>query len=714
MKKRSVRYTWTAEFLLLLVLVVIMCTVVTAKARRRLLYEYEQFTVQQQQKIGTELDHYFAQLSTQAVDLLSDNVVEEFAYLSVPQQPDNYSLYRIQCRLKDVSSAGITERVYIYFHNTDRAITNETVLSRTQCALALLGAESGEPLAQFDTLMQTPALNRLVVTDGTAGPAVLAVSSVPANGRQVRAVVVQQIASHRLRAILSSQSSLEQATTLLLDETGRAVCSVGDAVLAETIAAEYDLQAADSRFDAPDGKYWVYCTQLQATGWTVLTAAPMRIIESRCDWLWQSILLFMAGLAVLWLPASALIIRWNYRPLKQLAQYAELADNSPENEYEQLGRAFRTVQSDLLGLKQLQENQRGVLRREWLSNAIAYDIPLYSTVAEEFGRMLKLNVAQGWFLLYLLDTPAPADFLEELPETADCAAMLVEPRERPMLCLIGGSAEALQGFAQTAEERLRQNGVEWLRGRSLQGVAALHEEFLSLCRQMEGAALSSAGRGVDVLRLSSAGCEEVPALVFEGKGEQACALLTRAAGVGLDGKMVSTTLVRMFYTGFLMDLFNKVPEGPNCAEVQSAVVATARALQSTATRQEMQELLDTLLIAAAAKYEQPAEVPQSDLIDRCIACVREHFREHDFNVSRMADLLGVSVPYLSRYFKEHAGVNLLGYLNSVRIDYAKKLIVEEKLSVAAAADRAGFENINTFIRLFKKYVGDTPGNYSRQ
>lgn len=58
-------------------------------------------------------------------------------------------------------------------------------------------------------------------------------------------------------------------------------------------------------------------------------------------------------------------------------------------------------------------------------------------------------------------------------------------------------------------------------------------------------------------------------------------------------------------------------------------------------------------------------------------------------------------------------MNLLNYLNSLRIDYAKKLMDEEQITVAEAADRAGYENANTFIRLFKKYAGDTPGNYNK-
>ena len=115
----------------------------------------------------------------------------------------------------------------------------------------------------------------------------------------------------------------------------------------------------------------------------------------------------------------------------------------------------------------------------------------------------------------------------------------------------------------------------------------------------------------------------------------------------------------------------------------------------------------------AIKYTSSAETDQPELLSRILQCVQDHFCEHDFNVSRAADLLGLSVAYLSKYFKQQTGVNLLNYLNSLRIDYAKKLMDEEQITVAEAADRAGYESANTFIRLFKKYAGDTPGNYNK-
>jgi two-component system response regulator YesN len=166
-------------------------------------------------------------------------------------------------------------------------------------------------------------------------------------------------------------------------------------------------------------------------------------------------------------------------------------------------------------------------------------------------------------------------------------------------------------------------------------------------------------------------------------------------------------LLRMLLTDVLVTMFNAVPSGEQGTEVQQAIVATSRALQKAMTHAEAEEQMDTLIGAVAVKYTSSAETDQPELLSRILQCVQ------DFNVSRAADLLGLSVAYLSKYFKQQTGVNLLNYLNSLRIDYAKKLMDEEQITVAEAADRAGYESANTFIRLFKKYAGDTPGNYNK-
>lgn len=206
---------------------------------------------------------------------------------------------------------------------------------------------------------------------------------------------------------------------------------------------------------------------------------------------------------------------------------------------------------------------------------------------------------------------------------------------------------------------------------------------------------------------------EIARLTFAGNAEEAIRMLHHAVRMNFSSQP-DMFLLRMLMTDVLMSMYNAVPAGDERGvEVQQAIVATSRALQKAMTHTEAEEQMDTLIGAVAAKYVPPLSDNQPELLSRILQCVQEHFCEHDFNVSRAADLLGLSVAYLSKYFKRQTGVNLLNYLNSLRIDYAKKLMDEEQITVAEAADRAGYENANTFIRLFKKYAGDTPGNYNK-
>ena len=139
---------------------------------------------------------------------------------------------------------------------------------------------------------------------------------------------------------------------------------------------------------------------------------------------------------------------------------------------------------------------------------------------------------------------------------------------------------------------------------------------------------------------------------------------------------------------------------------------TLDALRRASSREVLKNLVNGLaseLADECARRKQKERAAKNLPVERIMNCVEEHFRECDFNVSRAAEYLGMNMTYLSRYFKEHTGIGLLNYINGVRIDYAKQLMQEQNITVAEAAKTAGFENQNTFIRLFKKFEGKTPG-----
>jgi len=60
------------------------------------------------------------------------------------------------------------------------------------------------------------------------------------------------------------------------------------------------------------------------------------------------------------------------------------------------------------------------------------------------------------------------------------------------------------------------------------------------------------------------------------------------------------------------------------------------------------------------------------------------------------------------------GIGLLDYLHLTRIEAAKKLLIgNEKQSIALIAATVGYTSIDSFIRVFKRITGMTPGAYRK-
>ena len=83
----------------------------------------------------------------------------------------------------------------------------------------------------------------------------------------------------------------------------------------------------------------------------------------------------------------------------------------------------------------------------------------------------------------------------------------------------------------------------------------------------------------------------------------------------------------------------------------------------------------------------------------------------EISLQQIGDELGYSVSYLSFIFKEVAKDNYLDYVNKLRVDYAKDLLLKTDLPIAEIAIKVGYNNTVTLNRVFKKIVGTTPGKY---
>lgn len=80
----------------------------------------------------------------------------------------------------------------------------------------------------------------------------------------------------------------------------------------------------------------------------------------------------------------------------------------------------------------------------------------------------------------------------------------------------------------------------------------------------------------------------------------------------------------------------------------------------------------------------------------------------------IAQEVNVNSSYLSRLFKNDTGVNIVDYLNNVRLDKAADLIHEGSIPLNRIADSVGIQSYNHFFKLFKDHYGITPGEYKQK
>jgi YesN/AraC family two-component response regulator len=83
----------------------------------------------------------------------------------------------------------------------------------------------------------------------------------------------------------------------------------------------------------------------------------------------------------------------------------------------------------------------------------------------------------------------------------------------------------------------------------------------------------------------------------------------------------------------------------------------------------------------------------------------------DLTLQHIASTFYLSREYVSRRFKQKAGVNLSEYLEQIRIDKAKIYLKDHDVRISQVAAMVGYQDDKYFSRVFKKLTGCTPKDY---
>ena len=132
--------------------------------------------------------------------------------------------------------------------------------------------------------------------------------------------------------------------------------------------------------------------------------------------------------------------------------------------------------------------------------------------------------------------------------------------------------------------------------------------------------------------------------------------------------------------------------------------------------EELHRLLQRLESALLAREEKMAPRREGDasaLAEQVRLYLQENYdKQVDF--SSLADSLAVSAPYLSKLFHERTGKSPSRYLTDIRMNQAKKLLMDSSLTVREIAARVGYPDPFHFSRNFKNAAGVSPVQYREE
>lgn len=129
-------------------------------------------------------------------------------------------------------------------------------------------------------------------------------------------------------------------------------------------------------------------------------------------------------------------------------------------------------------------------------------------------------------------------------------------------------------------------------------------------------------------------------------------------------------------------------------------------------RQQMDTLIEPLCMMLELAYRKAEEtaVAEPDFEQQLLQYLRLHHRE-DITYQELCAHFSCSRSYISHRFRQAAGMSLREYLNQLRLEDARSLLMYSDLNITEISVAAGFQESSYFSRVFKEKFGMSPRRY---
>lgn len=187
----------------------------------------------------------------------------------------------------------------------------------------------------------------------------------------------------------------------------------------------------------------------------------------------------------------------------------------------------------------------------------------------------------------------------------------------------------------------------------------------------------------------------------------------RGAVRALDGSVseLRDNVATLFLERYLcFDMLKRMVE---YLDTRNSALPDRRVLESLTFRSVREYRQGMIRLIGVACSAAAGDDRASNLAEAIIAYIDENSGTPELSLDMIGSHFGISANYVGVLVKGKTGIPYKNYLTGIRIERAKYLLVERRLSVAETSIAVGYRRASNFIKKFKELTGYTPLRYLR-
>ena len=485
-----------------------------------------------------------------------------------------------------------------------------------------------------------------------------------------------------------------------------------------------------------DSGSMIYTAPAVFCDWTYVLMVPSGDLETSAG---QIQTFFAVGLSVSVLFAMILIYNatvLNYKPLEKLIQTLQVKKedvSGQANEYQFLSSRIKELITDKTSAESSITRSRRTLEQWGLTNLL---IKPYQPALDRDGKKLEPyanTYADGQNMVLLMKIRSGEKdlipdkqklfvienvFTERLSEILKCSMVEIENRWAAILHdgdiqgklwrVLEEISELQQFIWENFEFRVAVSG-----GSVSLGAEGIHKSYLE-AREAEEFILILDQDYISYEEIKNVTCqgyqyslqaeERISSAVHNDNAQLATALIGKIIESSWDNEQFPPRMRRYLLSDIYCTLL-KTADEKGCI---NQILPMPKDLNIAKSAGEVQGIYAAIVDSICMEGRSEEDSQDRALCGKVLEYIRENYSDPSMNISQTAFHFHLSPASLSTLYKNETGKSLLSTINEIRIEKAIELL-KQGCSVAETAERVGIPESSSFIRLFKKMVGTTPG-----